>query len=188
MSKNPFISRNSSSSSNSRNSNSRNQNPFLGNGSHGVNTFLPHGHTLKHAEPGPGPGPALGPGPAPGPISFEEAFPMLGGKAANDKNKDKDGPAALNFKSAVQKNAPAQQQSLAQSQQQSLAQSLAQSQQQSLAQSQQQSLALRTNMFLCPQRHEHRGHREYYDHNEDNEDNEHGEGAYDSAYTKYYND
>jgi hypothetical protein len=107
---------------------------------------------------------------------------MLGGKAANDKNKDKDGPAALNFKSAVQKNAPAQQQSLAQSH------SLAQSQQQSLAQSQQHSLALRTNMFLCPQRHEHRGHREYYDHNEDNEDNEHGEGAYDSAYTKYYND
>ena len=138
--------------------------------------FLPHGLTADVVTA------AVAvdrPGPAPGPMSFEEAFPTLGKASppsATNLNLN------LNFKTAVQKNVPA-------------AQSLAQSQQ-SLAQQSQQSQSLvlnhrlRTNMFMFPQRHERREYYEHDDHNDPYDDNDNGcsEGAYDSAYTKYYND
>jgi hypothetical protein len=191
MSRNPFLccssSRNSSYSSNSR---KRNENPFLG--SHGGNSgnsgnsgnmFLPHGLTADVAAA------VDRPGPAPGPMSFEEAFPTLGKASPSATNLNLN--LNLNFKTAVQKNVPA-----AQSEQsQSLAQSLAQSQQLQSQQLQSQPLVLnhrlRTNMFMFPQRHERRDeHDEHNDDNDDNDDNHNGcsEGAYDSAYTKYYND
>jgi hypothetical protein len=177
MSKNPFITRNRSSSS-------RNENPFLSSNhanhaNHGGgNMFLPH---LHHEDTATAANSANSANSAN--ISFEEAFPVLGGKAANDKDKDK--PVALNFKSAVQKNAPAQQQQQQQQQPQS------QQSQQS-----KQSLSgldprLRTNMFLCPQRmrYNHDAYDAYDDaHYEPDEHYESCEGAYDSAYTKYYND
>ena len=133
------------------------------------------------------------PGPAPGPMNFEEAFPTLGKASPSATNLNLNLNLNLNFKTAVQKNVPAAQ-SLAQQSlaQQSLAQqSLAQQSlaQQSLAQSQ-LNHRLRTNMFMFPQTHARREYYEHDDHNDPYDDNENGcsEGAYDSAYTKYYND
>ena len=178
MSRNPFLCSSSSSYNNS--THKRNENPFLGshgghvgNSGNSGNMFLPHGLTADVAAAGDRPGPA------PGPMSFEEAFPTLGKASPSATNLNLN--VNLNFKTAVQKNVPA-----AQSEQsQSLAQSLAQSQPLVL------NHRLRTNMFMFPQRHERRDDPyDPYDDNDDNDDNHNGcsEGAYDSAYTKYYND
>lgn len=150
-------------------------NPFLGSGSRrncfsdclsNPTTFREPASALTHAPPPP-------------PPSFEESFPCLSSKAPGVAS-SRSGPAPLNFKRVVQANL-----------QQDPQQQPQQPQPQPQPHQEQRQEQRKLNMFLsnttnvqCKTSLNVRVHRDYNDDDDYDEDT----GAYDSAYTKYYND